>query len=131
MPFSDRLSYVGYLLDNHIYWTNFFKFLEKETLRDVYYPEGLSFGINKSASADGSLVITTVSRNFDTVTKQNKVFVKSPNVLKVDVGQQEPLLAVNATSTEGMIINRPRDYENAVKFPLTLQLNPNLFLRSQ
>src|SRR3989339_731187 len=40
--FQKKIGLVKYLLDEHVYWTNFFEFLEKNTLSNSYYQGGFS-----------------------------------------------------------------------------------------
>ncbi len=44
--FQKELDTAVKLLDKHIYWTNFFNFLEQKTLANVYYQNGFSGGID-------------------------------------------------------------------------------------
>ncbi|MDP2709358.1 MAG: hypothetical protein Q8O93_04960 [bacterium] len=35
--FQDKLAIISQVFSQHVYWTNFFKFLEDNTIQDVYY----------------------------------------------------------------------------------------------
>jgi hypothetical protein len=44
LSFQEKVDALSYLLDNHVYWTNFFEYMEKNTLEEVNY-SGFSGGM--------------------------------------------------------------------------------------
>jgi len=63
----DKVIMVRDILKNHIYWTNFFNFLEENTLADVYYE---SFKGDLSGTYD----LTGTAKDFSTLTAQMKLW---------------------------------------------------------
>lgn len=130
VPFNDKLMYTGYMLDNHLYWTNFFKFLERETLSDVYYGSGLDVSINGNVKgSNGIFELWSVAKNYNAISNQTKVFAKSGSgyVLSVDATDTDTL--AKSTSTPAQIGLLPTDASQAVRFKLKLTIDPRLFLR--
>ncbi len=78
ITFQKKLKIAQDLLDKHIYWTNFFEFLEKNTLRDVYYS-----GI--SGNTDGVYTFDAKGNDFSSITEQVKVFRNNSYVKEVSV----------------------------------------------
>ena len=72
---ADKATEVNKVLDNHIYWTNFFDLLESYTVPDVY------FG-NFSASAGKSINLTATSRNLMYLAQQIVAFNNAPDFIK-------------------------------------------------
>lgn len=66
------------LLDQHIYWDNFFKLIEDYTRADVFYE---SF----NADSAGQLKIDAVSADFDALTEQIRVFEEAEEFNSVEV----------------------------------------------
>lgn len=78
--FKKKLSLANSLLGQHIYWTNFFKFLEENTLADVYY---LGFsGDNK-----GKYNMSVNAKDFNVIQAQVKQMLSSEYVLGASVDQ--------------------------------------------
>lgn len=131
VPFNDKLMYTGYMLDNHLYWSNFFQFLEQETLSDVYYSTGIDASINGNVKgSNGVFEIWSVAKNYNAISNQTKVFsrVKSGYVLAVDATDTDSL--AKASSTPAQVGLFPVDSSQAVRFKLKLTLDPRLFLRA-
>lgn len=80
LVFKKKLSLVNSLLGQHIYWTNFFKFLEENTLADVYYSGFL--GDNK-----GKYNLTANGKDFSIIQAQVERFLSSEYVSSVSVDQ--------------------------------------------
>ena len=49
IEFKDKINKFGSVFNNHIYWTNLFSYLERNTLADVYY-SGLSGDVSGTYS---------------------------------------------------------------------------------
>lgn len=104
---SSKIKKVKILLDNHVYWSNFFKFLENNTLPDVYYS-----GFAGETKGEYSLAATT--KDFLTMQSQIKQFKASEDVQSVvsEVGRKEK------TDDKG---------QGKVSFDLNLKINPKIF----
>jgi len=80
LVFKKKLSLVSSLLGQHVYWTNFFKFLEENTLADVYY-SGFS-GDDK-----GKYNLAATGKGFSIIHAQVERFLSSEYVSEASVGQ--------------------------------------------
>ncbi len=78
ISFQKKLDLASDLLKKHIYWTNFFDFLEKNTLTDVYYS-----GIR--GDTDGKYFFNAHTSSFSSITEQVKVLRDNPYVVEVNV----------------------------------------------
>ena len=65
LAFKNKLDQVNFLLERHIYWTNFFSFLEDNTLSNVYF-SGFSGMVN------GTYSLSAVTDNFDAIRRAGK-----------------------------------------------------------
>jgi len=112
MQFNDKLLAADYLLRNHLYWTKFFKFLENNTIKDVYFE---SF----SGDTAGKYTVPAVAKDFRAISLQLKVLqADSKEVTSVDSGA--------ATTDNGVSTTTP---QNKVKFNLNLNLNRSVFIK--
>lgn len=81
---KDALSYqaktkeVGALLDNHVYWSNFFSWLEKNTLSTITF-DGFSGDLTGEYSLSGT------AGSFAEVSWQAKKMLEAPFVKSVDI----------------------------------------------
>ncbi len=107
--FNDKLKLARSLLDKHIYWSNFFGLLERDTLRNVYYSGKFS------GDMSGEYNLGAVTDNFQTIADQIKVMRLDEDV--VDVGVAGGESAGKATGGSG-----------GVSFRIDLKVNPGLFL---
>jgi len=77
---SKRVAVISSLLENHVYWTKFFQYLEKTTIPDVYYT-------NIGISSDGLVTLTGQATNYTTVARQYQVFLNNSEIFpKVTLG---------------------------------------------
>lgn len=132
VPFNDKLMYTGYMLDNHIYWTNFFQLLEQDTLADVYYSSGIDAGITGNVKGtNGLFEIWSIAKDYNTISNQTKVMTKSKSarVLAADVSDTDALS--RASSTVDQIGSLPSNASQAVRFKLKLTIDQRLFLRDK
>lgn len=136
---ADALSYqsktreAGILLDNHIYWTNFFAWLEKNTLSTV------SFG-GFSGDNKGEYSLAGQAGSFAEVSWQVKQMASDPMVLDVEVKS----VSSGASKTREQIAEEAAAYALAVSrgeeveeyqapppagtsFVLNLEINPEIF----
>ncbi len=72
---TNKAAKVQKVLNNHIYWTNFFNFLEVYTVPDVYFGDF-------SAQAEGSIKLMATSRNLMSLAQQIVVFNNAPDFIK-------------------------------------------------
>jgi len=78
LTFKDKLTALKPLLDSHIYWTNFFSWLERHTLNSV------TFG-GFSGDTSGIYSLRAETKNFSDISYQVKAFLDAPETLKVEV----------------------------------------------
>ena len=107
--FQKKLKTANKLLENHLYWTNFFSFLEKSTVADVYF-------INLIGGSDGQIVMSGVAKSYAAMSRQIIAFRTDERVSKVSV-----LSASASVDTEGNVTE--------INFDAKLQLNPEIFLK--
>ncbi len=74
--FDKKLALAGYLLDNHTYWTQFFKMLENYTLKNVYYQ---SFA-GQIGAVGTAYTLPAVARNCSYVSLQTAWLATAPGV---------------------------------------------------
>lgn len=106
VDFNKKLEAVNYLLSNHIYWSNFFSFLEDNTLKDVYFS---SF----SGDLSGNYKIPAVARNLDAISTQLEI-MKTFNMVK-GIQYSAAQNKDKASST--------------VQFSLELSVDPRVFIK--
>ncbi|MDD5290560.1 MAG: hypothetical protein PHZ04_00395 [Patescibacteria group bacterium] len=109
LVFKKKLSLVNSLLDQHIYWTNFFKFLEENTLADVYY-SGFA-GDNK-----GKYSLTANAKNFSVIQAQVERFLSSEYISEASVSE------AGISTAE-----RKAGEANEIAFGLKLVIDPVIF----
>lgn len=97
---SDTLLAIQQLLDEHIYWTQWFSFLEQYTLPTVYY-------VSFSGSNTGAMSLDAVAPDYNTIAQQIAVLQGLPEVQSVTV----------ATATRSVA---------TVRFTISLQMDPNI-----
>jgi hypothetical protein len=108
--FQKKIELASLLLNKHIYWTNFFKFLEENTLSSVYYTGGFSGDI------DGEYILSAQANSFSTIADQAKVLRANDKVLSVSVSSG------NLASSGGV-----GGGGSTVGFSLELSIKPNVF----
>lgn len=112
--FKNKLDIVSGILDKHIYWTNFFDFLEKNTVDTVYYQ---SF----NGDIAGRYQLTAKGKNFDDITDQVNAFLKNDNVTKVSVSKGD------AISSNKQVVDNEIKVEKGVNFSIELEIQSELF----
>ena len=110
--FQKKLSKVAAILDNHIYWTNFFDFLEKNTLSEVYYIGGFSGDTN------GEYNLPAVASEYSSIEGQLKVFRNAEEVIGA-----ESFKGSMGKGEEG------EDTGGSVSFDIGLKVRPDIFLK--
>jgi hypothetical protein len=101
--FKEKMKLADELLGRHIYWTDFFEFLEKNTLADVYY-SGFSGNIG------GEYTLSATAKSFSAIAQQTKTMRGDSNVAQAKVSGGQ-------SSAEG----------GGVGFQLELSVNPDIF----
>jgi Tfp pilus assembly protein PilN len=105
------------ILDKHIYWTNFFKFLEDNTLENVYYSNGVS------GNTDGEYTFESFTDNYRNITEQLLVLKNSDLVLEAEVTQGSMEEKEKKDEEEKNI------QEKQTQFSLSLKLAPEIFYK--
>lgn len=76
--FKKKLELANKLMDEHIYWTSFFNYLEKNTLKDVYYTD-FKGGVN------GVYSMPVKTNDYSVINSQVKRLRKDENTKRVKV----------------------------------------------
>ncbi len=111
LAFKKRVDLADSLLVNHIYWTNFFNWLEKNTLSSVNY---LSF----SGKSDGVYELQATANSFRDISWQTRALLEDPAVLSVHVDSGS---AARGNSKEDSTAIEK------VSFILSLEVDPKIF----
>jgi hypothetical protein len=107
LKFKEKLDMAGYLLARHIYWTNFFNFLENNTLSNVYFS-------NFSGGIGGSYTLAATTDNLDAIDAQIKKLLANPYIKQAGVSSGA------VSGGEGKPV---------VTFTLPFSLDPKIFLK--
>ncbi len=108
--FKEKLGFVTALLDQHIYWTNFFDFLEENTLIGVYYS-------NFSGDNKGSYNLTANTSDYSFIAAQVKQFLAQEKVIDASVDQA------------ALLFDDKESGLNKVDFKLKLVVSPSIFIK--
>ncbi|MFH1745317.1 MAG: hypothetical protein ABH881_04090 [bacterium] len=104
--FSNKVDLVNTLIRRHIKWTNFFKFLEENTIANVSYANSFSGDIN------GSYSFQSKASDYGAMAAQIKL-----------LREQEEVLAVNSDSVRAL----KKEAGGGVAFSLEVKLKNNIF----
>lgn len=74
--FQTRLKTVSQVFAKHIYWTNFFNFLENNTIKDVYY-------VGFSGDTGGSYLVEAIASSFSNIADQVNVLKNNDKITAV------------------------------------------------
>ena len=110
--FKDKLTITKQMADNHIYWTDFFNWLEKNTLNSVSY-SGFSGDIS------GACSLGATAKTFSDISWQVKALKDSPLVTSVWVD----------SGSSGRSDVKNLSSESNVSFSLGLKVKPQIFFR--
>ena len=132
LDFSKRADLITPLLDNHIYWTNFFRYLERNTLSTVTF-EGFT-GDNK-----GEYTLEAKSLHYSDINWQVKKFLADDYTLSATVSEGTSgdkgtgkLSTPISSSTDQSIIDQGKISKTtgpeSVNFSIKLKVKPELFL---
>jgi hypothetical protein len=108
IDFQAKLKIVSQIFSQHIYWTNFFKFLEDNTIKDVYF-------VNFEGDTSGNYAMDAVTTNYSSIAEQVNVFKKNAKI--------------SAVLAEGgeMIAGNEKN-KSLVKFILNFSIAKNIFI---
>ena len=95
------------MFGQHIYWTNFFKFLEDNTIKDVYFT-------GFAGDTGGRYSLNALANNYGNIAEQ-------VNVLK----NNKKVTAVEAAA--GELVSGDRDNATKVKFTLNFSISKSIF----
>ncbi len=134
--FQEKLNVVGQLLEKHVYWTNFFSFLEEKTLPNVYYTGDFN------ASLDGEYKLSARAPSFSVIKNQisvlnndNRVSLVRATDLKVyeetvegaksapSENEESNENEIEATTTKSVI-------EKGIDFTLSFKIEKDIFHKS-
>ncbi|MFA6106934.1 MAG: hypothetical protein WC745_04690 [Patescibacteria group bacterium] len=113
--FENRLQYAKLLLDRHIYFTNFFDFLEKNTLEDVFYSDF-------AGDNGGFYTLNAIARDFNNIARQVEILRADPLVRGAASTGGE-----YAESGEKSRDDSKKNSAAGVSFKLNLELNKSIF----
>lgn len=109
LAYRSKAVAVSQLLDNHVYWTNFFSWLEKKTLSSVYY-QGFE-GEN-----DGSYNLEAVASSYAEASWQAQALASDPFVLKAEIKE-----VATVSDSQGA--------PEGIGFTINLRVDPKIFKR--
>jgi len=110
LDYKAKSAAFSALLGNHIYWTNFLNWLEKNTLSSVKYT-------GFSGDLSGQYTLSAVAPNYADVSWQVKSFLNDPLTKSVSV--------TSVSLAKSKDSSRP----NQANFSIKLQINPSLFIK--
>lgn len=137
LDFRGRLIVVNDLLNKHVYWSNFFSFLEKNTLPNVFYQDF-------SGDTSGEYLLKARTDSFDSMAKQLKVFRRAAEVIEVSseggemIKVEEKNKQENNNKEEDQLNINGDDQDkkeaktkviNQLTFSIKLKVKPEVFLR--
>ncbi len=118
LNFNNKLLAVSYLLNNHIYWSKFFKFLEDYTIKDAYYEKF-------TGDLSGKYILPAVAKDYRSISNQLRVLQSAAGqVMSVDTGGATS--ATTPTTPAGVATSTAAAN---VKFDLNLNLDRSIFIK--
>lgn len=108
LQYKEKVLVLSNLLNNHIYWSNFLNWLEKNTLSSVQYE-------NLEGDLSGVYSFSAVAKTYADVSWQTKAFLNDPLTKNVFINK-----AVLSKSKE-------KEQTSQVNFTLNLEVNPAIF----
>ncbi len=108
VAFNNQLKMSSSALNKHIYWSRFFYFLEKHTLKNnIYYK-------NFSGNISGVYILPAVTNDVLAINYQSGIYSSSP-------------LVSSATASDEEIVNDEINKKTLINFNLNLTLNSQIF----
>ena len=118
LSYKDKASVFSDILDNHIYWTRFFSWLEQNTLSSVKYS-------GFSGDLSGTYTLQAVAPSYAEASWQVKAFTNSPLVKSAKVESAAfDLIELEVAEGEDPIT------KTEVSFDIELELDLNIFKKS-
>ncbi|MDO8667503.1 MAG: hypothetical protein Q7K35_00185 [bacterium] len=108
LDFQARLKIVSQIFAKHIYWTNFFKFLEDNTIKDVYYA-------GFSGATGGSYSLEAVASDFSNISEQINILRDNEKITE-------------ARTLGGEFMTDDSADGNKVKFTLDFTISKDIFI---
>lgn len=106
--FNEQLKISSSALNKHVYWSKFFYFLEKYTLKkNIYYK-------NFSGDISGVYILPAVTNDVLAINYQSSIYSANPLVSSVTASDEE-------------IINDEANKKTLINFNLNLNLNSQFF----
>lgn len=113
VSFKEKLELTKKMADTHIYWTNFFDWLEKNTLNSVNY-QGFSGDIS------GEYSLSATARTFSDISWQVKTFKDNKYVISAEVDSGSS----GKSDKEGEVSGG-----SSVSFSINLKVKPEIFYK--
>jgi len=105
--FQDELEITSEVFGQHIYWTNFFKFLEDNTIKDVYFT-------GFAGDTGGRYSLNALANNYGNIAEQVNAFRNNKKVTAVEAAAGELVSGDRANATK-------------VKFTLNFSISKSIF----
>ncbi len=88
LDFQNQLKLVSQIFEQHLYWTNFFNFLEDNTIKDVYFT-------NFDGDTSGNYTMEALAVNYNNIPEQVNVFRNNRKVTAVKINGGEMVAGDN------------------------------------
>lgn len=115
LEYKDKSIEVSRLVDNHIYWSNFFDWLEKKTLSTVKFA-------GFEGTTDGIYTLQATAASYQDVSWQVRALLGEPLVKRASVTEvssaEEEVKTAEGEAASG---------RRAVSFSLELEVDPEIF----
>jgi len=118
LAFKDKSVQITSLLDNHVYFSNFFTWLEKNTLSTVTYGDF-------SGNLLGKYSLSAKGKTYADVSWQVKSLLNDDKTISAEVSNAGLFTPKNKSSEEEEEDKKEQIAE--VIFDLSLEVNPNIF----
>lgn len=82
LNFQEKLKIVSQVFEKHIYWTDFFKFLEDNTIKNVYFT---SF----DGDTSGNYIMEALASDYGSISEQVRVFKSNKKITFVEAAGGE------------------------------------------
>ncbi|MDD4271880.1 MAG: hypothetical protein PHF50_03690 [Patescibacteria group bacterium] len=80
--FQAKLKIISKVFSQHIYWTNFFKFLEDNTIKDVYF-------VDFKGDTGGNYAMNALAASYSSIAEQVNAFKNNRKITVVEAGGGE------------------------------------------
>ena len=109
--FQEKLKYASLLLDQHVYWTNVFEFLENNLLSDVVITGAFTGDLS------GEFKLAAQADSYNTIAKQIKILRLNKDITEVEV----------TGGTLNSVEDEDGRNKTVVNFTLGFSINPAIF----